>query len=87
MQFYLCFLLIHYLLSYTWYFDQQCMLRILMKTKSKARIFNANSHKKFILKIFQLIEIVLFQRIMTRLSRKIFKTKITLNLDKTVWGI
>lgn len=22
---------------------------------------------------------------MTRLSRKIFKTKITLNLDKTVW--
>ena len=88
MRFYLCFLLIHYLLSYTWYFDQQCMIRILRKTKSKARIFNANSHKKFIFKIFQFTEIFLSQRIMTRLSKKAFKVKIKIwiNLDKIKFG-
>lgn len=64
------------------------MIRILRKTKSKARIFNANSHKKFIFKIFQFTEIFLSQRIMTRLSKKAFKVKIKIwiNLDKTRGG-
>ena len=64
------------------------MIRILMKTKSKARIVNANSHKKFIFKIFQFTEIFLSQRIMTRLSKKAFKVKIKIwiNLDKIKFG-
>lgn len=64
------------------------MIRILRKTKSKARIFNANSHKKFIFKIFQFTEIFLSQRIMTRLSKKAFKVKIKIwiNLDKIKFG-